>query len=174
MPTAQPLFPDLPDEAQLWVYPAASALDADTQSALSTHLRAFITSWTSHDQPVRGAATVLHDRFVVLAGLRADGEVPSGCAIDAATRTVEAVAQELGIDWVPSLHVLYRAADGTVASASRGTFQARAEAGAVTTQTTVFDPSVSTLGALRSGAFERPAAAAWHAQAFSLPEPSAA
>jgi len=162
-------FSPLPDAAQVWIHPTATPLDHTAQSAFLDHLDAFIADWTSHGQAVHGAAAVLHDRFVVLAGLRADGQVPSGCAIDEAAQAVEAGAQALSVDWVPSLHILYRTDDGTVAAVSRSTFQQRAEAGVVTTGTPVFDPSVSTLGGLRGDAFERPAGSSWHAQSFSLP-----
>jgi len=165
-------FPSLPDVARVWIHPAATPLADETQVALTDRLEAFVEDWTTHEKNVEGGVAVLHDRFVVLAGARIDGADPSGCAIDDATRTVDAAAQALGIEWVPSLHVLYRTADGDIAAVSRSGFQERAEAGAVTTETTVFDPSVTTLGALRHGDFEQPAGQTWHADAFSLPTPA--
>lgn len=165
-------FSALPDAAQVWIYPTDTDLSDDTQAALTSRLQTFVDSWTSHQQAVHGAATVLHNRFVVLAGIRADGEPPSGCAIDDAVHAIEAVGRDLGLRWVPSLHVLYRTADGSIASAPRAHFQSQAEAGAITTATPVFDPSVSSLGALRDGAFEQPAGTSWHARAFSLPTPA--
>lgn len=165
-------FPSLPDTAQVWIHPADAPLSTHVQTAVADRLRAFIDTWTSHEQAVRGGATILYDRFVVLAGLQADGAPPSGCAIDDASRTIKATARELEIQWVPSLHVLYRTADGTVASVPRPTFQEKADAGAVTMDTMVFDPSISSLQGLREGAFEQPARHSWHARAFSLPQPA--
>jgi hypothetical protein len=135
-------------------------------------LTTFVEEWTSHEQNVRGGVTVLYDRFVVLAGIRTDEEHPSGCAIDDASRAIDAIADAHEIEWVPSLHVLYRTDDGAVEAVSRSTFQTRIEDGAVTTNTTVFDPSVTTLGAVRHGNFEQPAGQSWHAEAFSLPTPA--
>jgi len=172
MPSSSPPFSSLPDTAQVWIHPADGPLSEAVQTAFTDRLRAFIDSWTSHEQAVRGDTTILHDRFVVLAGLRADGEPPSGCAIDDASRTIKATARELEVQWVPSLHVLYRTADGAVASVPRPTFQEQADAGAITMDTMVFDPSISSLGALREGAFEQPARETWHARAFSLPQPA--
>jgi hypothetical protein len=166
------LLPDLPDAARVWIHPAAEPLSEDTQTALLDRLNAFVEDWTSHQQAVRGGVTILHDRFVVLAGARVDGENPSGCAIDDATHAVTSAADALGIDWVPSLHVLYRADDETIAAVSRSAFQDRVDTGAITTATPVFDPSVTTLGAIRNGAFEQPAGQSWHATAFSLPDPA--
>jgi hypothetical protein len=167
-----PLLPDLPDAARAWIHPAARPLSDETQAALLDRLGAFVDTWSSHQRDVKGGAAVLHDRFVLLAGTQADGTAPSGCAIDDATHAVADAADALGIDWVPSLHVLYRTEDGSIAAASRAAFQDRVGAGAVTTETIVFDPSVTTLGAVRHGAFEQPAGQSWPANAFSLPDPA--
>lgn len=172
MNSSSSLLPPLPDAARVWIHPATSPLTEETQTELLERLRAFVERWTSHNQAVTGGVTVLYDRFVILAGARTDGNDPSGCSIDDATHAVEEAAAELDIDWVPSLHVLYRTEEGTVAAVPRSAFQDRVEAGAVTTETTVFDPSVTTLGAVRNGAFEQPAGQSWHADAFALPDPA--
>ncbi len=172
MASSPVLLPDLPDAARVWIHPATAPLPAERQAEFLDRLRAFAERWSSHNQAVRGGATILHDRFVVLAGARVDEADPSGCAIDDATHAVNEIADALNVQWVPSLYVLYRADDGTIAAVSRGAFQDRADAGAVTTETTVFDPSATTLGAVRHGAFEQPAGQSWHADAFSLPEPA--
>ena len=172
MAQSSSLLPDLPDAARVWIHPAATVLSDDTQAAMRDRLGAFVDAWSSHQQNVKGGVSVLYDRFVVLAGARTDGADPSGCAIDDATHAVDAAAEALGVEWVPALHVLYRTADGRIAAVPRSTFQERAEAGAVTTQTPVFDPSVTTLGAVREGRFEQAAGRSWHADAFSLPTPA--
>jgi hypothetical protein len=172
MPSDTTLLSTLPDAARVWIHPATDPLPDDTQAAIRDRLGRFVDEWSSHQKNVEGGVAVLHDRFVILAGARVDGNDPSGCAIDDATHAVDAVADALGIAWVPSLHVLYRTAEGEVAAVSRSTFQERVEDGKITTMTTVFDPSVTTLGAVRDGDFEQPAGQSWHANAFSLPEPA--
>lgn len=167
-----PLFPDCPDDTRVWIHTADASLDDETQAAFVNRLEAFVDDWTSHGHPVQGGATVLHNRFVVLAGVQADGSRPSGCAIDEAARVVDETAEALGVTWVPSLHVVYRTAEGTVAAVPRPTFQERAEAGAITAETPVFDPSVTSLGALRDGTFEQRAGASWHGRAFDLAQPA--
>jgi len=169
--TTSPLS-DLPDAARVWIHPSRTPLSDRTQAAFLRRLRRFVERWSSHDKNVRGGADILHDRFVLLAGARVDGADPSGCAIDDASHAVDEIADALGVDWVPSLHVLYRAADGSVAAVSRGAFQDRIEAGAVTAETIVFDPSVTTLGGVRHGDFQKPAGQSWHADAFALPDPA--
>ncbi len=166
------VLPALPDAARVWIHPATEPLSDDTQRALLDRLEQFIDDWSSHQKNVQGGATILHDRFVILAGARTDGADPSGCAIDDATHAVDAAAEAHDLAWVPSLHVLYRAEDGAITAVSRGTFQERAEMGRVTTETPVFDPSVTTLGEVRTGSFKQPAGQSWHADAFDLPTPA--
>lgn len=170
--SASSLFPTLPDAARVWIHPAASSLSTETQRALLDRLDEFIDEWSSHEQNVRGAADILYDRFVVLAGIRSDQAAPSGCAIDDATRAIDSAAEALNIAWVPSLQVLYRSDDGSISAVSRSTFQDRVDEGRITANTTVFDPSVTTLGEVRGGAFEQRAGESWHGNAFSLPEPA--
>lgn len=172
MPSHFSLLPSLPDVARVWIHPATTPLSEETQDDVRHRLEAFIEEWSSHQQNVQGGAAILHDRFVLLSGARTDGADPSGCAIDDATHAVDAVADAHNIEWVPSLHVIYRVDADTIAAVPRPTFQERADAGHVTTDTTVFDPSVTTLGAVRDGAFEQPAGQSWHADAFSLPTPA--
>lgn len=162
-------FSALPDDARLWIHAAAAPLDDATQSALLDRLSAFMDEWTSHQRPVEGTATILDDRFLVVAAAPVGGGDISGCGIDDLVHAIDDTASALSIDWVPSLDVLYRTADGEVAAVSRRTFQQRADDGAVTADTPVFDPSLTTLDALRNGEFETPARESWHAQLLSTP-----
>lgn len=165
-------FPDLPSDARLWIYAASRALTADEQRALADELSGFAEGWTSHGRPVQGAVEIAAGRFLLVAASLTGGDV-SGCGIDASVHAVEAAGRRLGVEWLPALRVFYRTAGGAVESCSRADFRAAAEAGAVTTETPVFDPAATqTVGALREGAFEKPAGQSWHSQAFSLPEPA--
>jgi len=162
-------FSALPDDARLWIHATAEPLSEGPRAALRDHLSTFIGDWASHGHDVNGAATVLHDRFLVVAAVSTGGDDISGCGIDDLAHAIDQAASRLNIEWVPSLHVLYRAGDGSVVSASRRAFQTQAEEGAVTAETPVFDPSLTTLGALRNGQLEKPAHTSWHAQLLGTP-----
>lgn len=166
------VFSALPDDASLWIHTADASLEGATQTALLNRLSEFMETWTSHQHPVHGAATVLHDRFLVVAAASDGPDDISGCGIDALTHAIDDAAAALGLSWVPALHVLYRAPDGTVTAVPRRVFQQRAEEGLLTLETPVFDPSLCTLGALRAGRLERPARASWHAQLLPDAAPS--
>lgn len=170
--TPPKLFPDLPNEARLWIHIADRTLTTDEQRALTEHIKAFLANWTSHGHPVTGAVEIIDDRLLLLAAT-IDGDASiSGCGIDAATHAIEEAAQALGIDWASPLHVIYRDSDGHLQVCSRSDFRERIESEGLTTETRMLDPSITTVGALREGALEAPAGASWHGRVFDLPQPA--
>lgn len=170
--TYSDLFPSLPDTARCWIYVAERRLTEAEQATLLEALQPFFAGWASHGRPVQGAATILEDRFLVVAGVIVGGEI-SGCGIDASVHAVEETAGRLCITWSSPLLVFFRDDDGALQSLPRSAFRNRVADGAVTAETPVFDLSLTTLGHLRSGAFEKPAGASWHARVFRIPEPAA-
>lgn len=165
-----PLFPALPGDARCWIHVADTPLDADTQATLLDHLSGFFETWTSHQRPVAGNATLRDDRVLIVAATLNDGDI-SGCGIDGLTHAIDDVATSNNIRWMPALHVLYRDADGHLQSVSRATFRQRVDDGRVTTETPVFDPSLTTLADVRER-FEQPAGASWHGRIFQIPTPA--
>jgi hypothetical protein len=163
------LFPDLPDAARCWVHTAATPMTEATAETLEGRMEDFIEGWASHGRSVTGRVAVLENRFLVLAATLPNGSI-SGCGIDGAVHAIEEAAADLQIDWMPALHVAYRGRDGSVETVSRPTFRSRVEEGEITAETPVFDPSVTELGEVRSGSFEQPAGASWHARTFSIPQ----
>ena len=170
--TYSDLFPSLSDEARCWIYIAERRLTEAEQTTLLEALQPFFAGWASHGRPVQGTATVLDDRFLVVAGAIAGGEI-SGCGIDASVHAAEEAAGRLGLAWSSPLLVFYRDADGALHTLPRSAFRKLVADGTVTTDTLVFDVSLTTLGQLRNGAFEKPAGTSWHARVFRIPEPAA-
>ena len=166
------LFPALPDDARCWIYVADSPLTEAEQTSLLGALDTFFAGWASHGRPVQGAATCLDNRFLVVAGVIAQGGDLSGCGIDASVHAVEESAHRLGVTWASPLLVFFRDADATVQSLPRSAFRKLVADGTVHAETRVFDVSLSTLGQVRGGAFEQPAGASWHARIFRIPQPT--
>ena len=163
-------FSELPDEARLWIYAAHRTLSQAESQMLLAQLGPFLKAWQAHGLPVRGQADVLHQRFLLLAGHVAEGEI-SGCSIDASARAVQAAGEALGIQWLSPLWVFYRDPSGQVVHTSRGQFRQRIASGKITPAKPVFDLSLTTLGALRQHGFEKPAAQSWVARWFTLKPP---
>ncbi|GIV61696.1 MAG: hypothetical protein KatS3mg044_0562 [Rhodothermaceae bacterium] len=164
-------FPSFPDEASLWVYATERPLTANEQALVLDHLNRFFSGWASHGRPVRGAAQFLHDRFLLVAGHLEEGTI-SGCGTDACLDQVRAALEHVGTTWVSSLTIFYRDADGHLYGVSRPAFRRLIREGRVDASTPVFDLSLTTVGDLRAGRFERPAGQSWHATVFHLALPA--
>lgn len=164
MSVAFDLFEDIPDNARLWVIAADRTLSNDEQGRVSDLLTSFFSRWKSHGRDVIGRATVLHDRFIVIAAYVPGSDV-SGCGIDSSVRELDSIAGEIGFDRVPVLDILYH--NGRqVRSVDRATFAALARSGEVSKNTAVFDTSLSSVADWKKGRFERPISESWHAGVF--------
>lgn len=160
-------FARLPDDARLWVFAASRSLSAGEGAALLERVNRFVDGWLAHGRPVVGAAELRHDRFLLVAAdERATGV--SGCSIDSLFHTLAGMESEMELTLRDASAVLFRDADGEVRSATRAEFREMARNGAVDAETPVFDNTVSTVGALRAGEWERPLRESWHARAFPL------
>jgi hypothetical protein len=158
-------FEEMPDPARVWVFAAPRALDEGEASRLLARVDDFLTRWHAHGHPVVGARDWRHDRFLLVA---ADEEATgvSGCSTDSLFRVLKEAEGEVGVSLLDSARVWYRGADGEVASATRAEFRELAQRGEVDGGTPVVDNTVRQVGALRSGAWERPLRESWHAKAF--------
>lgn len=160
-PTA---FDAIPDHARLWVFAASRPLTDAEQERLLDRVDAFQRDWAAHGTPLTSARELRYGRFLLVAvDERAAGV--SGCSIDALTRGLRTLEQELGVELLNNGPVLYRDGD-TIRRVDRAEFHRLAEAGQVTPGTVVFDNTVPTVGGVRNGAWERPAAESWHRRVF--------
>lgn len=162
------LFPSLPDHARLWVHATEQPVPEDAKQAWLQHMDRFLTHWMSHGRPVRGAAAVLDDRFLVASGMLTEPGSISGCGIDALTRAMTEGADALGITLASPLLIYWRNDRGAVASLTRGAFRRLVAVGDIGSETSVFDLGLTTLGELRSG-FEKPFRSSWHVRVFRIP-----
>jgi hypothetical protein len=161
-------FDALPDTARLWIFPATRPLSAAEGERVLAETDAFIAGWTAHGVPLTAARDLRHDRFLMVA---ADEEAAgvSGCSIDALVRRMDRLGSTLGValgvDLVEHGPVAYL--DGAeINQVPRHRFAALAASGSVTLDTIVFDNTITRVGDVRSGRWERPAGDAWHRRAF--------
>ncbi|NNF03194.1 MAG: hypothetical protein HKN17_01905 [Rhodothermales bacterium] len=161
------IFEQLPDDADVWIYAASSALEPDAAAALERALDELVSAWSSHGRRVLGAHTLLDTRVVIVGAYVPDGTI-SGCGIDKSLHVLDEVAAEHGFDWADGLSIVYRASADRLAVCSRSEFRERAASGSVDTGTPVIDLSTRRLGDLRSNGIERPAGRTWHARVFDL------
>ena len=157
-------FDKLPPDARLWIFGAERPLTAPERTRVLDEVGAFIGQWAAHDVPLTTASDLRYDQFIFVAvDERAAGA--SGCSIDALVRRMKGLQAELGVELVNHAPVLYRDRDG-IACVSRERFADLAASGAVSQTTVVFDNTLTTVGAVRDGCWELPAADSWHGRAF--------
>lgn len=154
----------IPDSARIWINPSNRELTAEEQEQILDAISDFIASWSSHGRKVVAEAAIVDDRFVVTAAHVPGGDV-SGCGIDASVHALGGIAESLGFEWAPALDVFFRNDEGVV-QVDRGTFARLASRGEVTSETIVFDTSLTTMGDWRSGRFEIPARQSWHGRVY--------
>lgn len=157
----------LPDESNLWIYASDRSLRPEEKERLDRFMTRFLDQWESHGHTVTGGYEIREGRFLLVAGRIPDARI-SGCGIDESVRVLDRIADELGFDWLPSLHVFFRSEDGSVRAVSRSKFEELARAGDVHAETPVFDVALDDLGTLRRTGLERPAGESWHAAVFPL------
>jgi hypothetical protein len=157
-------FDALPDDARIWVFAAERPLQVAERETLLGEVDRFLDTWAAHGMPLTCGRDLRYDRFV-LVGVDEKAAGVSGCSIDALTRILRQHERGLGISLLDNGPVHYRTSDG-IARVARGEFRRLAEAGEVTPETTVFDNTVATLGAVRTGKWETAARSAWHGRAF--------
>ena len=155
-------FESLPDDARVWVFGAADALDARGRDRLLDAVDDFLSQWNAHGEPLASARDWRDDRFLAV-GVDQSTAGASGCSIDGLFRTLARLEPELGTKLLGGGRVYYRDVDGQVVTTSRAAFAALARDGAVGPDTPVFDTSLTTASAWRHE-FERPTRDSWHAQ----------
>ena len=160
---------NLADDARVWLFGATAPLTDDQKRVARDTLATYLSDWNSHGDDIPAAVDIVGDRFVVVAADRR--AVSGGCSVDKMYRQVRALRESVGADLLETTLVFWRDGD-QVRSATRSEFRKLAEAGTVGPATLVFDTTAETLGAIRSGAWERPAAQSWHAEAFPFREVS--
>lgn len=157
-----PLVPldTLPDDARTWVFAATPALAAGADTQLLAEVDEHLARWHAHGAPLTVARALTDARFLLIAVDQRSANA-SGCSIDGLFRTLREAEGRLGVSLVAGGRVFWRDARGAVQGGARDAFVAAAVAGGVTAETPVFDTTVGTLGAWRTG-FEKRAADSWH------------
>jgi len=144
----------LSNDAHVWIFGISPALDANQGQVLLEQVDTFLDRWASHGTPIRGARELREGSFLIVAA--DEHSERSGCSIDRMFGTLKQLERDLNVMILDSSRVFLR--DGQqVRAVGRGDFRT-----AATPDTPVFDTTAERLGDLRSGAWERPAAASWH------------
>jgi hypothetical protein len=154
-------FDQLPSQARLWVFAADRNLSEAEAMQLLAETSAFLERWTAHNVALTAACKLAYDRFLMIAVDEATAGA-SGCSIDELYRRVRMLGETFGVNFMNNLSVYYRDAAGKITATTRGEFSDLAASGKISEDTTVFDNSITSIEALRSGKWELPAKDSWH------------
>ncbi len=157
-------FEDMPDDGRLWAFGLGRDLTEDETLVLMEVVDGFLNEWAAHGAPLKCARDFRHGRFL-LVSVDESSVTSSGCSIDAMVRSLKTLEGPLETSIVDQTPVWFRDEEG-VRCATRAEFKALALAGTVSSETTVFDNTVTQVGQVRRGEWERPARESWHGTAF--------
>lgn len=153
-------FETLPDDARVWVFATAAPVTGARETHLLAAVDEYLAQWKAHGAPLTVGRSWREHRFLTI-GVDMSYEAASGCSIDGLFRVLRGLESTIGTTLVSGGSVYYRDPAGDVVVADRDTFTALGERGAVTRETVVFDPSVTSLADWRAR-FETTAGASWH------------
>jgi hypothetical protein len=159
----KPIVPiqQLPDASRTWVFGADRTLDSSKSEQLLNEVDRFLSQWKAHGTPLTSGRDWKYGRFLTVAvDPTTDGA--SGCSIDGLFRSLKGLEPQLGASLVTSGLVFYRDKAGEIHSVDRERFGSLSAHGRISPDTTVFDPTVTTLGEWRAR-FELIAKNSWHA-----------
>lgn len=156
-------FDSLPDNARVWVFGSSKALSERESALLLSRVDEFLAQWKAHGEPLTAARMFSSDRFLTIA-VDQNTAHASGCSIDGLFRSLKDLELQMGTALLDR-SLVYYADDSGIHSTHRDEFASLASGGKVKSETTVFDPTVATLGEWRAR-FHSKAGNSWHAGLF--------
>ena len=81
------------DDSRVWIYQCNRPFTDKETMEINEQLRQFYTQWMSHDEPVKGWATVLFNRYIVI---MADENVVKlgGCSTDDSMKVIKSFERQ--------------------------------------------------------------------------------
>ena len=157
-------FETLPDESRLWVFGVERRLTEAEREVFLESVDHFLGTWAAHGMPLRCGRDWRRERFLLVAVDQAS-EPPSGCSIDAMVGVLKDQERRLKMRILDNTPVWFLEG-GDVRRISRPEFRKLAEDGSVSSDTVVFDNTVTSLKDVRQGLWEGPARQRWHQKVF--------
>lgn len=148
-------------QSRIWVYQANEPFGKQEVAEVESNLQQFAEQWVSHNNQLKAAAAVLHERFLVLAVDETQAGA-SGCSIDSSVNFLKKLGAHYQRDLFDRMRFSY-VKEGEVHTVSKDEFARLYQDGTINDETLVFDPLVKTVGELSVG-FEKPLKNSWHAR----------
>ena len=156
-------FEKMPDSSRIWIYQSNREFSGEEVNVITLNTKNFIDNWTRHGDDLKGAFTIVYNRFVVIAVDENFANV-SGCSIDASVRFIKQLQSELNVDLLNKLNIAFKTNDD-VNSVSLYDFRSFIANDKITQDTIVFNNLVDTKADFESK-WEVPAKESWHQRLF--------
>ena len=141
------MIDQLGDSARVWVYQSSRAFTEVETAELNQDLGAFARDWTAHNQHLRAAGEVVHDRFLVLAVDESQAGA-SGCSIDKSVHFIQEIESRYGTQLFDRMRFAYRFG-GEIRTAGLDEMKGLYESGGIDDETVYFNNLVEDMGAFR-------------------------
>ncbi len=147
--------------SRTWVYQASRNLSKAEVEEVKTLASGFAAQWKSHGTPLKAAADVLYDRFLVMM-VDEDAGSAGGCSIDSSVAQIRSFEQKLNINFLDRLNLAYLNSDDELETVHANKVAEAFAHGTLTEQTTVFNNMVTSKNELET-AWRIPLIESWAA-----------
>ncbi len=149
----------LPPNARVWIYQSNRELTAFETETLKDSAKEFVKGWTAHNNPLKGFADVLYNRFLVLM-VDEEQALASGCSIDKSVKFVKEAEANFEITLLDRMNLAYKKGE-KVLSLPRAEFEKSMLNGEINDDTIVFNNMITTKAEFDT-LWEVPLARSWH------------
>ncbi len=157
-------FQDLPEDARIWVYQAERQLNEEEKAAIRQELHQFTEKWAAHNQALRCAADIVHDRFILL-GVDENQHGASGCSIDSSVHFLKNIEKSYKINLFDRSQIAFLK-DDAIITKPLSQLPDAIKSGEVGEDTLTFNNTVSSMKDLREN-WLQPAEQSWMKRYFS-------
>ncbi|GAB4405806.1 MAG: hypothetical protein OHK0053_31840 [Microscillaceae bacterium] len=157
-------FASLPITSRLWIYQADRFLSTDEEKKAQAALQSFLGEWTAHQQALQASGRVAQQRFLLIA-VNEGFQPVSGCAIDASVHFLQALGQQLSLNWFERQKVIFENAPGQLSELGLAEIPKAVAEGRLQPDSPVFNTLLSSIGEWQQK-WPQPARDTWMARYF--------
>ena len=91
-------FDEMPEESRIWIYQADRSFSDTEVEDIIAKCKDFLTQWSAHGAGLKSSAKLLYNRFLIIC-VDEKQAMASGCSIDSSVHFVQALGNELKVDF---------------------------------------------------------------------------
>lgn len=151
---------NLAAHSRLWIFQADRFMTETEVATINASLKEFVQGWASHGNELYGDFKVENELFILVAADESKSPT-SGCSIDALTRKIKELGEQLNIDFFNRLNIAYEEPSTEIKVISMLEFKNLMSSDTITRQTTVYNNLVETVADLDSN-WRTTVGESWH------------